>query len=351
MNTPNGFDIKFVFLAYVPPYREEEQPVDLQTEIIQDPNMTTQYLFKIFDSAIDEAKIEIVFDSDGNQNNEIRSRILSIAQKGTINQKSSDAIKLAQNLYKVTDERNGTGLFSIIEGQKAQTTRIVLSRFKGDEGLVNQGKRLLIDYIPEIFTKKSNHYKLAVYEDIVSDKSFWKGFSIDKQVSGKSYKPISFFWIESFLHSKTALTSAQGTLQFSKIIKAILLKTPEIEEQEEIISGVVNLRNKKNAQISISDFCNTYLSDDLSKKIRQETNNDDFFNSVFVVDNEVYNKELGKTVLSLKDGIMAYVPTFSYDKHVTEKINDDGSKKIIIEGDLRAKNINVQKKEKVKVEK
>jgi len=48
---------------------------------------------------------------------------------------------------------------------------------------------------------------------------------------------------------------------------------------------------------------------------------------------------------------MAYVPTFSYDKHVTEKINDDGSKKIIIEGDLRAKNINVQKKEKVKVEK
>jgi len=345
MKTPNGFDVKFVFLAYVPPYRDEEQPKTLQTEIIKAPNKTTEYLFKIFDSAIAEAKIEIIFESDGKQNNDIRSHILSIAQKPNSNQKNTHASKLAQSLYEITDERNGTGLFSIIEGQKAQTTRIVLSRFKGDEGLVNQSKKLIVDYIPEVFTKKSNHYKLAVYEDIVSAKSFWKGFSIDKQISGNSYKPISYFWIESFLKSKTALTPAQGTLQFSKVIKSILSKTSDITEQEEIISGVVNLRSKSNVQISISDFCHNYLSEALTQKIQQETN-DDFFNSIFAVDSSVYTKEFGKTVLSLKDGIMAYVPTFSYDKHVTETVNNDGSKRIKIESDLKAKNINVQKKEK-----
>lgn len=345
MKTKNGFEINFVYLAYIPPFHDEDQPYILETELIKTESKTTEYLFKIFDSAIDLAKIEILFNSDDKQNNDTRNTILSISQLSTAKAKTTHAQKLAQKLYEITDERNGTGLFTILEGKKEQTTRIVLTRFKGVEGLVNHGKKLLIDYISEVFTKKSNHYKMAVYEDILSTKSFWKGYSIDKQISGSSYKPISFFWIESFLDSKTALTAAQGTLQFSKVIKAILLKTTDISEQEEIISGVINLRSKKNIQMSVSDFCSTYLSESVAAKIKSETN-DDFFNSVFLVDNDVYKKEFGKTVLSLQDGITAYVPTFNYEKHVTETLNNDGSKNITIEGKLNSKKINVQQAEK-----
>ncbi|WP_462255146.1 hypothetical protein [Ferruginibacter sp.] len=345
MKTNNGFEINFVYLAYIPPFHDEDQPYILETELIKTESKTTEYLFKIFDSAIDVAKIEILFNSDDKQNNDTRNTILSISQLSTAKAKTTHAQKLAQKLYEITDERNGTGLFTILEGKKEQTTRIVLTRFKGVEGLVNHGKKLLIDYISEVFTKKSNHYKMAVYEDILSTKSFWKGYSIDKQISGSSYKPISFFWIESFLDSKTALTAAQGTLQFSKVIKAILLKTTDIAEQEEIISGVINLRSKKNIQMSVSDFCSTYLSESITAKIKNETN-DDFFNSIFLVDNEVYKKEFGKTVLSLQDGITAYVPTFNYEKHVTETLNKDGSKNITIEGKLNSKKINVQQTEK-----
>lgn len=345
MKTNNGFEINFVYLAYIPPFHDEDQPYILETELIKTESKTTEYLFKIFDSAIDLAKIEILFNSDDKQNNDTRNTILSISQLSKAKAKTTHAQKLAQKLYEITDERNGTGLFTILEGKKEQTTRIVLTRFKGVEGLVNHGKKLLIDYISEVFTKKSNHYKMAVYEDILSTKSFWKGYSIDKQISGSSYKPISFFWIESFLDSKTALTAAQGTLQFSKVIKAILLKTTDISEQEEIISGVINLRSKKNIQMSVSDFCSTYLSESVAAKIKSETN-DDFFNSVFLVDNDVYKKEFGKTVLSLQDGITAYVPTFNYEKHVTETLNNDGSKNITIEGKLNSKKINVQQAEK-----
>lgn len=344
MRTLNGFDIKYVFFAYIPPFREEEQPYTIQTTVVKTETKTTDYLFKIFDAAIDEAKIEINFNSDEQQNNNIRELILSIVQKKQSNHKNTYSQQLSEILYSATDERNGTGLFAIIEGLKGGTTRLVLFRFKGDEGLYNHGKTLLVDYIPEVFTKKSNHYKLAVYEDIVSDKSFWRGYAIDKQVSSTTYKQISFFWVEEFLNSKTALTPKQGTMQFAKVIKAILGKTSDIQEQEEIISGVVNLRAKRSSQISLSEFCRNYLSEEVSNRIKTEMRNDTFFNAVFDIDNELYRKEFGKTVLNLQDDITAFVPSFAYDKHVKETTNKDGSRTVIIEGRLRSKKINVDPK-------
>lgn len=343
MKSPNGFDIDYVFFAHVPPYREEDQPMTLQTEVLKKEGKTTEYLFKIFDKAIDEARIEILFNSDEKQNNSIRNNILTLTQKNENAHKNIYAKKLATSLYHKTDERNGNGLLTIIQGKKAGTTRLVLIRFKGDEGLYNQGKKLLVDYIPEVYTKKSNHYKLAVYEDILSDKAFWKGYAIDKQISANTYKQVSFFWVEQFLNSKTALTSAQGTMQFSKIIKTILSKTTDVAEQEEIISGIVNLRTKRDVQISVADFCKNYLSEKVTTRIKDEMKNDDFFNSLFPVDSDIYSKEFGKTVLSLQDGITAFVPSFSYGKHVTETTNEDGSKNVKIEAKLKAKKINVEK--------
>ena len=224
---------------------------------------------------------------------------------------------------------------------------MLLMRFKGDEGLYNHGK-ILGDYLPEVFTQKTKHYKLAVYEDIISEKAFWKGYAIDKQISANTYKQISFFWVEDFLHSRTALTAAQRTMQFSKVIKSILAKTSDVAEQEEIISGVVNLRGKKDIQISVAEFCKNYLSDRTSTRIKEELRNDDFFNSVFPIDTQLYTKEFGKTVLSLADGITAYVPSFTYDKHVTEEVNRDGSKDVTIKAKLKGKKMNVQKREKHK---
>lgn len=47
MKTNNGFEISFVFLAYVPPYHDEDQPKVLETEILKTESKTTDYLFKI----------------------------------------------------------------------------------------------------------------------------------------------------------------------------------------------------------------------------------------------------------------------------------------------------------------
>ncbi|HUC82852.1 MAG TPA: hypothetical protein VMR70_18225 [Flavisolibacter sp.] len=344
MTTKDGFEIKFVFLAYVPPYDAGAAPSVLKTEVIKTAGKTTDYLFKIFDASFNESTVEILFNSDGKQNNDIRSLILAIAQKTKSADKKKYADRLAHALYNVTDQRNGTGLFAVIIGAKDHITRLVLARFKGDDGLVNKSKNLLIDYVSEVFTKRSNHYKLAVFQDILSDKSFWKAYSIDKQLTASNQKQISIFWVEKFLQAKTALTSAQGTIQFSKAIKGIISTSVDLNEQEEIITGVINLRHKSGAKISISDFCDKYLSPNTAVRLKESIKDKDFLNSVFEIDREIYRKEFGKTVLAIQDGIIVYVPTFQYEKHVTEVANNDGTKNVIIKGRLNSKKMNAQSK-------
>jgi hypothetical protein len=345
MKTIGGFDISFAFVASVPVLEEDNTP--LQVKMLTKESKTTAYLFKIFDAALDKGRTEIAFESDGKQGNDVRNHLLSIAVATETRKKSHHAKRLAVHLQEQTDQRNGKGLFVIMIGKKARSTRIVLLRFKGDEGLYNHGKTLNVDYIPEVFTKRSQHYKLAVYEDMLSSTAFWKGFSVDKQIAANTYKTVSLFWVEKFLLSKTALTPAQGTLEFSKVIKNILAQTKDLDDQEAIITGVMNLRSKKNIQTSLSSFCETYLSPELTKKIKEQINND-FFNSVFEVNGEVYQKELGKTVLTIQDGIIAFVPTFQYPKHVKERLDGNGQKYVTIEGKLRGKKINVEQQHRSK---
>jgi len=99
MKTLNGFDIKYVFLAYVPPFRDGDQPFKIQTEVLKKENGSTPYLFKIFDKAIDEAHVEIIFTSDEKQNNDVRKDILSIAQKAVISEKSTHAKNIAHHSF------------------------------------------------------------------------------------------------------------------------------------------------------------------------------------------------------------------------------------------------------------
>ena len=341
MQTPQGFEIDFVYFANVPPYDDvkKHKHKDFTYHLIeaQDDELTA-YLFKIFDDAPTDCKVEILFTSNDKQENEIRSLILKIAMSKTEKPKEDAANDLSMKMYEVTDGRNETGLFIIMQGRKGTSTRVVLARFKRNEGLRNQGGDL--EYIKNVFTK-SKHYKLAIFEDVPSDKSFWKGYAIDRQSTAQTYKPFSIFWIEDFLQAQTALTSVQGTDQLSKIVKQLLKQTTSLEQQEQIISAVVNLRSKPNAQVSMKSFCQTYLTPELTAIVQKEVN-DDFFNSVFDVNKEVMNKELGATVLTLDEGITAYVPTFKYGKHVTEEVKN-GKKTVTIQGVLKEKRVNTGK--------
>lgn len=169
LKTNQGFEVGFVYFATVPPYDavKKEKNKDLYYTLVNAKGEVSEYLFKIFDDASNDCKVEIIFTSDGNQDNEIRALLLRIANAKTTPAKENAANELTMKMYEVTDFRNETGLFIIIEGKKGTKTRLDLARFKRNEGLYNHGNAL--EYLRNVFTK-SSHYKLAIYEDTPSDK-------------------------------------------------------------------------------------------------------------------------------------------------------------------------------------
>jgi len=237
MKTKQAFSVQHIFFATVPPYDPEKKNRNklLKYRVISSPGQTTDYLFDIFDNSSDDCKVEILFKSDDAQNNPIRELLLSLASTTKLEDKEKSFASLANTMYKITDNRNGMGLFILIEGKKDKEVRLMLCRFKGADGLHNEGDSL--QYLKQVFTKQNNHYKLAVFQDIMSKKSFWKGYAIDRQTAAHNYRPFSNFWIEEFLQAETAITDAQGTEQFSIILKNVLNATSSIEQKEEIISA------------------------------------------------------------------------------------------------------------------
>lgn len=340
MVTQGGYDVGFIYIALVPPFIESDEKFEIQSKLLSAKTKATEYLHQVFDKSLSDAKVEIAFKSDDKQRNEFREHLLNILNKPTNQQKKYHTDKLAYSLFEQTDDRNGTGLLVIMEGLKASTSRIVIARFKGEDGLYNNSSTFDIDYVPEVFTKKSKHYKLAVFEDIISKTSFWKGFAVDKQTSASQYKQISEFWVSDFLQCRPAITAYQGTSQFSKVMKSILSKSSDIVEQEAIINAISTLKSKKVQNISIKQFCIDYLPLELFDKVKNEVKDEQYFESSFPIDLDVYKKEFGKMVVSLANGITAFIPTNSYEKYVVEETADNGDKQITIKGKLQSKKLN-----------
>ncbi|MEN6293500.1 MAG: hypothetical protein ABFD07_15990, partial [Methanobacterium sp.] len=238
--------------------------------------------------------------------------------------------------------RNGTGLFVLIEGKKAETTRLLLNRFREDEVVFSdvEGSELNIELLSQAFSKKSRFYKLAVYEDIFSERSFWKGFAKDKQKNSGSSKEISDYWIKDFLLCDLAVNSIQGTKSFSKVIRNMLRKIDKIEEKEMIISAILSLKNRTDQYISVESFCDQYLNEELKAKIRTDMNDNYTFQSMFEIDSETYKQELGSKITTLDNGVIVTAPTFLYDEYVKEEELEDGKMKLIVEGIVEDKKLN-----------
>ncbi len=300
-----------------------------------------KYFIKIFDESLSNCKIEIIFKSNDSQENEFRKLLLELLNKTTENEKKEIADKLSTRLAKITDNRNGTGLFVIIEGKKAESTRIILNRFREDEVVYSNvnGSELTVQLLKQAFSKKSRYYKLAVFEDNLTDRSFWKGFAIDKQKTTGSAKEISDYWIKDFLICEPSVNSIQGTKSLSKIIKSVLSSSDKIEEKELIISGILALKNRDNQYTSIESFCDTYLNEELKQRIMYELNDNYTFQSTFEIDSDTYIKELGNKITALESGVIVTAPTFLYDQYVDEEDLGEGITQLTVKGRVKDKKL------------
>lgn len=342
-----SFDINFAYVSWVPPLKHENNPdFKVTSKPLTTDNSAYRYFVEIFDAAINTCRIEIHFKTDGNQENKVRKELLSLVQTSQIDEKMKCANHLTNRLAKLSDKRNGTGLFVIVEGKKANTTRIILNRFREDEVVFTKLEKdnLIIELLTEAFSKKSRYYKLAVYEDIMSDRSFWKGYAIDRQRTTGDPKELSDYWIKDFLLFEQAINPIQGTKVFSKVVKKMLKQDLTLDEKEQIISGILSLKHKSEQFVSIESFCNSYLSPQLTFKLKSELNDDIFFQSEFEIDVDTYNTELGSKVTGLDSGVIVTAPTFFYDKYVEEQKLDGGLVRLSTVGRIIDKKIDKAKK-------
>jgi hypothetical protein len=348
MLSENGFNIEFAYVSWVPPLKHlgKESP-----KVISKPldisNTAFKYFTTIFDSAINGCKIEIHFKTDGEQKNEVRDIILGLLNCTQQADKMKYANLLSYRLAEMSDNRNGTGLFVILEGKKSSTTRITLNRFREDEVVTTKLDRddITVELLKQAFSKKSKYYKLAVYEDVISQRSFWKGFAIDRQRTSLDCKEISDYWIKDFLLSDQAINPVQGTRVLSKVIKSILKKELPLEEKEQIITGILALKHRADQFISIESFCKTYLSNELTYKLKQEVDDEIFFRSEFQIDADTYKIELGSKVTGLDNGVIVTAPTFVYDKYVQEEALGEGRTRVSVEGKIIDKRIDKAKRQ------
>lgn len=343
-----GFQVKFAFVAWVPPLRlKETNGQEVQSKVLDTKNKAFNYFLNIFEKALSDCTTEIQFRSPQlDQSNEVRSHILEIVSSKTQKRKEKSACALAERLASFTDERSGIGLFLIIAGQKLQTTRILLSRFRSDEVVFTRHSKqqLIIDFLDEAFTKRSHYYKSAVFEDIPSTGAFWRGFAIDKQIVSNAKKEISSYWITDFLDAQSAITSIQGTMTFAKAMKAFLQESQSLSEKEQIISALLGLKNKTDKPISLESVCRDYLSDDLYQRFKVQFRDDYFFNSPFTLDADTYTAELGSTIVSLESGLIITAPTFDYKRFVKEETLPDGATQVSLSGRLQDKKLAKGKK-------
>ena len=239
MQSANGFEIYFAYGAEVPPCKNLEKDVIINSKLLSASDNGMNHLLEIFDKAMNDCKIEIMFDTPNqDQKNEFREKLIEMITSD--NKREQIADEFSKLLAKVTDNRIKEGFFVILIGKKLETHRVVMLRFRGESAMVKRknGISFNLDLIAEAYSEKSQHYKAAVFEDIPSTRTFWLGFLQDRQSKSQRDKDTSIYWIKAFLTARYKMTDIQGTQQISKLIREFFKQVDTIEEKERVISAV-----------------------------------------------------------------------------------------------------------------
>jgi hypothetical protein len=171
----------------VHPGKNLEEPPEISGTVVAKAGRLYDMLKKVFDNSEEECQHDVAFspNHDGQQQNECRESILAYLKKCDL----THGRHLAKRLQAVTTNRSGLGLLFLMMGKSKGKTKIVVSRFPADSGILAQEmeKGLTVEFLERIFMKSATSYK-AVYLGESHDSDFWKGKAGDKQInSAESY--------------------------------------------------------------------------------------------------------------------------------------------------------------------
>ena len=235
------------------------------------PGRLVEMLDGIYTGAEKECKIDISFDPapDGSQQNDCRDLVVQYAQY----RQMDDGRAIAGRLQSVTTLKSGLGLlFLIVGSEDSGHTKLVISRFPADNGILADQERngLSVKFLERVFMKKATSYKSVVYSDTSFDAGFWDGRAIDKQVDAGSAS-ISNYWIKEFLASDFRTTSAAGSRRLADALRNATSKTNNIQVKSQLIAAVQLARGLDGKSTSVSDVLDRFgITDEARDLVEQQ---------------------------------------------------------------------------------
>lgn len=282
----------------------------------------------VYEKADTECNIGISFNKDKNgaQINARRDMLIAYASAPEVEL----GRLLANELAAVTTRRSGLGLLFLIKGSEGVEHKVVVSRFRANNGVVvNEAADMLtVEFIDRVFMKNAHSYKAVVYKHQSFQGGFWSGMAVDKQINSQDLET-SDYWVKDFLLSDFMTSPAFGTRRLAVALKKAIKATGNLEIKRQITAAATLASGLGRETISVEGFCDRYGFTDAAKAVVvKQLDRPDLTNDNFQFDAAEFTKQLPYRTVELDNGAMLTADAASFDKVFDHKPVDGGEDKM-----------------------
>ncbi|WP_321488313.1 hypothetical protein [uncultured Hyphomonas sp.] len=237
--------ITFIHSYLVKPTDDEEESPPIGTPVPLSGDLYA-ILSGVFDKSANECKIEVIFrkSETGDQYNDVRQTLIDILEAPSEPERGEVVHKLALRLLNFTNGVTGPGLLFVIGGVESGHSKIMISRFPADEGIMadDQDGKLTVSFVDKLFMKNRNSYKAVVFHRLSPTSTRRSGTAVDKQVNDTK-SPSSRYWIEDFLACELAVTPQAGSERFATALREVYNSTDDLEDKMLLAAAARTLQN------------------------------------------------------------------------------------------------------------
>lgn len=302
----------YSFLTY-PKRGSPDEPIRPGARVPVADDKLGRMLQAVFDSAARDCVVPVMFISDGaTQENAAREELLALVQRHSV----ATAGRIALRLQRATSGQSGMGLLFIGIGEDNGRTRVVISRFPADEGVVAETSQaeLSVQFVEQVFLKSAFSYKAATFVATGRPDQLWSGHVVDRQINAGS-KVVADYWISDFLLSEFATTPAAGTKRLATALRDAIAASASIEVKREIAAATHLAANVPRRALSVAGFCEQFhFSEETKRTVLSKVRPSRLANERFRFDAEEFVRHIAYKQIELNNGAVLTAPADRFEE-------------------------------------
>jgi hypothetical protein len=282
----------------------------------------------IFDRSDEECDTEISFNhnAQGVQQNDSRDLLLAYLGSRTI----VNGRKIAVRLQSMTTHKSGLGLLFLMFGDDGSDSKIVLSRFPADQGILAEESKdqLRVEFLEKVFMKSATSYKAAAYDWDGTATGMWTGRAVDRQINNPQQE-LAQYWIREFLASELRTTSAAGTRRLAVALRTAINGLDDPEAKGQITAAVTLARTLNRRTTSAANFLSHFgLGDVATQAVERAIGHENLVIENFQFDATEFGRHIAFRSMELSNGGILSAEATRFDK-VFQQETVDTSNKIV----------------------